>query len=223
MDVDELKSRLYSVRERIARASGESGHEVTLVAATKTVPAEIIDTAVSLGITSVGENRVQEFVAKRELVTGAEWHFIGTLQRNKAKYLVGKVKLIQSVSSLPLAEEIARLAAKLGIVQDVLIEVNAADEPSKTGASMSEASELIEKARTLKGIRVRGLMAIPPKDAADATYRKLLALYESQSSQDFDILSVGMSGDFERAIAFGSNMVRLGTAIFGDRNSHDKT
>ena len=222
MDIDELKSRLYSVRERIARASG-TAREVTLVAATKTVPADTINAAVSLGVTNTGENRVQEFMAKRELVTGAEWHFIGTLQRNKAKYLVGKVKLIQSVSSLPLAEEIDRLAARLGIVQDVLIEVNAADEPSKTGASMNGAEELIEKAQRLGSIKVRGLMAIPPKCATDATYRKLRALYESQRMQDFDILSVGMSGDFERAIAFGSNMVRLGTAIFGDRNSHDKT
>ena len=121
MTVDELKNNLYAVQSRIARAAEAAGSVVKLVAATKTVSAELVNSVVGLGVTAVGENRVQEYIAKRDVVTGAEWHFIGTLQRNKAKYLVGKVALIQSVSSVELAEEIERLADKLNFVQDVQI------------------------------------------------------------------------------------------------------
>ncbi len=143
------------------------------------------------------------------------------MQRNKAKYLVGKVALIQSVSSVGLAEEIERLADKLNVVQDVLVEVNAADEPSKTGADFGIADELIERVGAMPHIRLRGVMAVPPRDADDATYKRVARLYEryKDKSAGFDILSVGMSGDCERAIACGSNMVRIGTALFGARNT----
>lgn len=219
MDFDELKTNLYSVQSRIARAAASAGRNVSLVAATKTLPPSVINAAISLGVKRVGENRVQEFNEKREKVSGAEWHFIGTLQRNKAKYLVGKVALIHSVSTAPLAAEIDRLAEKLGIVQDVLIEVNIGGEQSKTGASVDTAEELIATAQALSNVRVRGLMAIPPRAAQDNIYSALYRLFEKHANETFDTLSVGMSGDFERAIAFGSNMVRIGTAIFGNRNS----
>lgn len=219
MDFDELKTNLYSVQSRIARAAASAGRSVSLVAATKTVPPSVVTAAISLGIKSVGENRVQEFNEKRDKITGADWHFIGTLQRNKAKYLVGNVALIQSVSNAPLATEIDRLAEKLGTVQDVLIEVNIGGEPSKTGASVDTAEDLIATAQELENVRVRGIMAIPPRGAHDDVYAALYRLFEKHADETFDTLSVGMSGDFERAIAFGSNMVRIGTAIFGTRNS----
>ncbi len=204
MTVDELKNNLYAVQGRIARAAEAAGSVVKLVAATKTVPAEFVNAIVGLGVTDVGENRVQEYLAKRDVVTGAEWHFIGTLQRNKAKYLVGKVALIQSVSSVGLAEEIERLADKLNVVPDFGI-----------------ADELIERVGAMPHIRLRGVMAVPPIDADDAAYKRVARLYEryKDKSAGFDILSVGMSGDCERAIACGSNMVRIGTALFGARNT----
>ena len=219
MTQGEIKSNIESVSERIARAARAFGRPITLVAATKTVPPPLIDFAVSCGIKHIGENRVQEYLAKRDSVQGASWHFIGTLQTNKAKYIVGSVALIQSVNSANLAREIDRLAKLRGTVQDVLIEVNAGGEPSKTGASIYDAEWLIDLAASLPGISVRGLMAVPPKDCGDEVYKRLYELYERTKTNisGFDILSVGMSADYERAIAFGSNMVRLGTAIFGSR------
>ncbi len=219
MTTDEIKRNIDCAIERIDRAQCDSGRPVTVVAATKTVPAELIDFAVGCGIKNVGENRVQEYLAKRDAVADAVWHFIGTLQSNKAKYLVGNIALIQSVNSISLAREIDRLAARRGVCQDVLVEVNVAGESSKTGVSYGQAAELIESVCELENVRLRGLMAVPPRDADDGVYKRLSSLYEAarRNRPDFDILSVGMSADYERAIAFGSNMVRLGSAIFGPR------
>lgn len=206
------------MQERIARAA--CGMAVTLVAATKCVPPDVIAAAYDCGITDVGENRVQEYLDKRDAVKCVKWHFIGTLQRNKAKYLVGDVALIHSVNGIALAREIDRLAALRGVVQDVLAEVNVAGESSKTGASIDCAEELVSSVRELKNIRLRGIMAVPPIGADDMVYKKLRSLFEKckGQSQAFDTLSVGMSGDYERAISFGCNTVRIGTAIFGTRN-----
>ncbi len=217
METDMLKRELCGVLDRIERAACRTGARVTLVAATKTVPAETVSALISMGVKDVGENRVQEYLKKRDEVTGAHWHFIGTLQRNKAKYLVGNVVLIQSVSSISLAEEIDRLAAERGVIQAVLAELNAADEPMKTGAKTYEIDELIERMREFTHIRLRGLMAVPPIGADDDVYRRVSRIYEKYRSGEFDTLSLGMSGDYERAIAFGSNMVRIGTALFGRR------
>ncbi|MDE6201516.1 MAG: YggS family pyridoxal phosphate-dependent enzyme [Clostridiales bacterium] len=213
----DLKRNIQTVLSNIERAA--AGVAITVVAATKTVPPEVINVALCSGITDVGENRVQEYLAKRDAVKPACWHFIGTLQTNKAKYLVGNVSLIQSVNSPALADEISRLAVKRGVTQDVLIEVNAANEPNKTGADFDAAQALAEYAEGLNGVKVRGLMSVPPKTADDGVYRKLRGLYETlaRARDDFDILSVGMSGDYERAIHFGSNMVRIGSALFGAR------
>lgn len=212
---NELKRNILSVTERIARAA--SGRKVTLVAATKTVPADVINAAIGFGITDIGENRVQEYIDKKDGVTGAKWHFIGTLQRNKAKYLVGNVALIQSVNSTELACEIDRLAQKRGVTQDVLIEVNAAGEIGKTGAPIDMFEAILEQCNKLSGLRVRGIMAVPPRDANDIVYRRLGDMFDRHKNDTFDTLSVGMSGDFERAIEGGSNMVRIGTSIFGSR------
>lgn len=212
---DCLRRNIENVLERVRSASG--GRKVTVVAATKTVGAELIGEAVALGITDIGENRVQEYLCKRDAVSGAVWHFIGALQRNKAKYLVGEVALIQSVSGLSLGEEIDRLAIKRGVVQDVLVEVNIGGEAAKAGVDPALADELISRLCEKKGIRVRGLMAVPPRDADESVYKKLYSLFDAHRGNGFDILSVGMSGDFETAIANGSNMVRIGSAFFGPR------
>lgn len=219
MDIDKLKSNILSVRERIARASSAAGADVTVVAATKTVSPQMINAAVELGITDVGENRVQEYLNKKDAVLTVKWHFIGTLQTNKVKYLVGSVALIQSVNSVKLAYEIDRIAAARDIVQDVLIELDAAGDPCKTGAPIESADELIAAVSSLRHVRVRGIMSVPPKNADGTVYKRLRDIYERYNtvSPCFDILSVGMSGDFERAVGFGCNMVRLGTAIFGSR------
>lgn len=213
----EVKRNIDLVLSNVTRAA--AGRPVTIVAATKTVSPETISVAIDSGITDIGENRVQEYLAKRDAVKGASWHFIGTLQTNKVKYLVGNVSLIQSVNSVRLASEISRLAEKRGVIQDVLIEVNAGEEASKTGAAVDLAHELAECANSLRGVRLCGLMAVPPKNSGDEVYRKIRDLYEAlaRGRECFNILSVGMSGDYERAIYFGSNMVRIGSALFGER------
>lgn len=219
MNTDELKRNIDAVLCAVGKAAARAGSDVTVVAATKTVGADVVSALVSLGVKDVGENRVQEYLAKKDGVQGANWHFIGTLQRNKAKYLVGEVSLIQSVSSVELARDIDALAAKRGVVQSVLVELNAADDVNKTGAKTYEIERLIECARSLKHVRLRGMMAVPPIDAGDAVYRDIYRIYEKNRGEAFEILSVGMSGDYERAIEFGSNMVRVGRAIFGPRRS----
>lgn len=219
------------LRERIERAAAAAGAapgQVAFVAATKMNDAEKVRAAVAAGIDACGENRVQELVEKYEqqAYTGAPLHFIGSLQKNKVKYLVGKVDLIQSVDSRELALTIADKAGKLGLVQDVLIEVNIGREEAKSGIEPERTEELIAELSALKGIRVKGLMAIPPNIELDRKnivyFEKMRNLYVDMCSKKYDnvsieILSMGMSGDFEEAIACGSNMVRIGSAIFGPR------
>ncbi len=215
-NIETVMSRVQAASCRRAERTGEY-RSVKIIAATKTQPPELINAAIAAGITSVGENRVQEFMGKREAVTGAEWHFIGTLQRNKAKYLVGNVELIQSVANAETAREIQRLSEKLGIVQDVLAEVNIGDEPSKTGAPTCELDGLIKLVDSFDGVRLRGLMAVMPIGADKALYDRLYGIYGRYVGGAFDTLSVGMSGDYETAIEHGSNMVRIGTGLFGAR------
>ena len=217
MDLGDLQRNIRSVMSAVSAAA--AGVPITVVAATKTVLPEVINAAIDCGITDIGENRVQEYLAKADAVKPAKWHFIGTLQRNKAKYLVGNVSLIQSVNSAALADEISRLAVKRGVVQDVLLEVNAGGESAKTGAAWDEVQQLTEYVCGKASIRVRGLMAVPPIGADDGVYKKVRDLYDrlKAGKTDFNVLSVGMSGDYERAIYYGSNMVRIGSALFGKR------
>ncbi len=217
INVDRVLKRIASACARYEDLSGDK-HDVKLVAATKTVPAPLVNSLIECGVKDVGENRVQEYIAKRDGVKGAIWHFIGTLQRNKVKYIVGNVALIQSVSSYPLALEIDRAAAKLGIVQPVLVELNAAGESAKTGAMPNEIDGLIDSVTKLNNVELRGLMAVPPRGADDSVYCYVKDVFDRHRGDKFDILSVGMSGDYEKAVLFGSNMVRIGTAIFGQRN-----
>lgn len=217
-NVDAVLSRVKAAAERRAERVGVLP-TVTVVAATKTQSPELINDIIDCGITAVGENRVQELTAKYDGVKGADWHFIGTLQSNKAKYLVGKVSLIQSVSSGKTAVEIQRLCEKRGIIQDVLAEVNVGEEPSKTGILPQNLDALIGGMEKLESLRLRGLMAVMPREAEARLYDKLYELYRRYASVTFNVLSVGMSGDYETAIEHGSNMVRIGTGFFGERKT----
>ncbi len=228
--VDDLRENYKYIKERFDNAvlkSGRKEGEVTLLAATKTVPAEIINAAARLGITHMGENRVQEFLSKNDEITSElHRHFIGHLQTNKVKDVVGRVEMIESVHSLKLAAEIGKCSIKKGIVTDVLVEVNIGNEQSKSGFAPEALFDQIEEMGQIQGIRVRGLMSIPPiceNQAQIHTYftnlRKLFIDIKAKTMDNvnMELLSMGMSGDFETAIECGSNLVRIGTALFGKR------
>jgi PLP dependent protein len=228
----DVEENYREIREKIAEAARKSGRapeDITLLAATKTVAPELINHAVSLGLDHIGENKVQELTDKYDAydLTHCELHFIGRLQTNKVKYLIGKVSMIQSVDSEKLAFEISRLSVKNGLVTDVLIEVNIGGEENKSGVLPDALEELLLKIAPLPGIRVRGLMAIPP---AGAPERETLNYFLRMNQYFVDImakkldnvamdyLSMGMSSDYSLAIQAGANLVRVGTALFGPRN-----
>lgn len=227
----ELYSRIQAVQERIDTAAEKVGRDpkdIILVAASKMNDAERVRTAIACGIRVCGENRVQELLDKYEqnAYAGADLQFIGTLQTNKVKYLIGKVSLIQSVGSVRLGEAIAREAEKRGIRQDILLEVNIGREAAKSGLLLEELDDAISRLCEKKSLHIRGLMAIPP--IADQTSKNLSyftemhqvfvdILTKKYDNVNMDYLSMGMTNDFETAIACGANMVRIGTAIFGAR------
>ncbi|MDE6412227.1 MAG: YggS family pyridoxal phosphate-dependent enzyme [Clostridia bacterium] len=217
-----IEERVKEILSEIS--AGNCFHEpVTLVAATKTRTAEEINRAIQAGVTDIGENRVQEFTAKYDEVQGARRHFIGRLQTNKVKYLIGKTCLIHSVDRGELAETISRLSLKARIVTDILLEVNLGED-SKGGYPLSEAFNAYERLCDTEGLRIRGFMAMLPLEASDEESGKLCnqmrALFEKARAQDENIkyLSMGMSGDYKLCLAHGSNMIRLGTTLFGERN-----
>ena len=193
------------------------------MAVTKTVPPEKVNYAVSLGIDLLGENRVQEYLSKKDsYFSSAQVHMIGNLQTNKVKYIINDVDMIQSVDSLKLASEINRLAEKNNKTMDVLIEVNIGGEESKSGVHADGLYTLIEEVSAFKNISVRGLMAIPPIGSNEEIFDRMNALFLGVKEKGFDgvsmdILSMGMSGDYETAIKHGSNLVRIGTKLFGAR------
>ncbi len=201
------------------------GEKITLVGATKTMDASVINQAVEYGLEVVAENRVQEFNQKTDLIQGARQHFIGHLQTNKVKYLVGKVELIHSVDSIHLAEEINRQAYKKGVVQDILIEVNVGGELSKSGFDFNNAIESANQIKNeFKSINVKGLMTMFPLTCDEQLIielcKKMRRLYDSLKNDgfDFEYLSMGMSNDYKLAVNNGSNTIRLGREIFGQRN-----
>ena len=227
-----IAENIGRIRERMASAAGAAGRdpsEILLVGASKMNDAAACRAAIAAGIDALGENRVQEMTAKlaENAYDGAPLHFIGHLQRNKVRQVVGKVSLIQSVGSLELLEEIRRQAEKRGLVQDVLLEVNIGGEESKSGITPQEVPELVKKCQELGHVRLRGLMAIPPAAAEPGENRKFFAeMYQlyvdirenlADNRTAIDCLSMGMSGDFEDAIAEGATLVRVGTALFGPR------
>ncbi len=215
--------------EQAAIAAGRNPKEITLCAATKMNGADAVRQAIQAGITCCGENRVQELTQKlsENAYAGAEIHFIGHLQTNKVKQVVGKVCLIQSVDSPRLLEAISKEAMRQGCVQDILLEINIGQEENKTGFSVEEIMPLLEQLRLYPSIRVRGLMAIPPicENAGDNNkfFEEIRKLSVDITAKKYDnvcmeILSMGMSDDYMDAIAHGSTMIRIGTAIFGARD-----
>ena len=227
-----IAENLAQVQTNIVRAAEKAGRdpgEILLVGATKMNDADRVREAIRAGLSCCGENRVQELLEKKEAgaYEGAALHFIGTLQKNKAKYLVGLVSLIHSVDSEGLMQELSRQALKRGLVQDILLEVNTGGEASKSGFAPSELPAALEKAGQYPGIRVRGLMTIPPicrSPEENLPYFRLLRqLFIDNGEKKYDnvvmdFMSMGMSGDYEAAIACGANIVRVGTAIFGVRH-----
>jgi len=227
-----LKDRLERVKERIknaAEACGRPQHAVRLVAVSKTVPADIVRQAIEAGVTDLGENYIQE--ARDKINTLARfpvnWHFIGHLQTNKAKYAVRLFDLIHSLDSLKLAEELDKYAKKNNKVQPVLIQVNVAREGSKSGVYVEDTLRLLADISRLENIAVKGLMTMPPFFNAPEKVRPYFAalrkLRDRLKAEDIpniamDELSMGMTGDFEAAVAEGATMVRIGTAIFGERH-----
>ncbi len=219
------------IKQNIAKAalkSGRSPEDIILLAATKTVPAEVINHAIQNGIDYIGENRVQELLSKKDdLSTEAHRHFIGHLQTNKVKDIVGEVEMIESVHSLKLALEIDRQARRLGKVMDVLVEVNIGNEESKSGFSESEVEAAILEMAKMPNIKVKGLMTIPPicenKQESARFFAKMSKLFidiraKIKDNVNIVYLSMGMSDDYEEAILHGANIVRIGTALFGRRN-----
>ena len=229
MDLRENIARVRSELDAAAIAAGRDPASVTLLAATKTQSSDTIRAAIAAGITVCGENRVQEFTAHLadNAYEGAEVHFIGHLQTNKVKYVVGKAALIHSVSSEKLLRAIAAQADKLGLVQDILLEVNLAGEESKSGFTPAEAPAAARLAGTLGGVRLRGLMCIPPAAVHPGdnlpffqNLRQLAVDIRREivhNGEDMDVLSMGMSGDYADAVAAGSTCVRVGSALFGPR------
>ena len=226
-----IAENIALVRANIARAAAEakrSADEITLVGASKMNDAAACREAIAAGIDALGENRVQEMTQKlaENAYDGAPLHFIGHLQRNKVKMVVGKVALIESVGSYELLSMIDAQADKLGIVQDILLEVNIGDEDAKSGFAASDLPAAAKAAKSLAHIRVRGLMCIPPvaegEHGSIPYFEKVHALFidinEKLYDNRLDILSMGMSGDYEDAVRMGATMVRVGTAIFGHRD-----
>ena len=222
-----IAENIAAIRRRIAEIAPEGG--ITLVAATKMNDAQRVREAIAAGIDACGENKVQEFLEKDALgaYEGAPRHFIGHLQRNKVNKIVGKVDLIQSVDSAELFRLIDRRAQSLGIVQDILIEVSIAGEEQKSGVAPEELPELLSLAGQCPGLRVRGLMCVPPIQEFSGENRPYFAQMKQlfidirakkYDNVSMDFLSMGMTDDYPEAIAEGANMVRIGSAIFGARN-----
>ena len=218
---------LKKVEEACAR-SGRDPKDVTLIAVSKTKPIEMIEEAMEAGARVFGENKVQELCDKYEqLPKDLHWHLIGHLQRNKVKYIVDKAELIHSVDSLKLAEEISKEALKKNVEVNILIEVNVAEEESKFGVSVEETPVLVEEIAKLPEIHIQGLMTIAPYTTDPEENRpvfrtlKKLAVDIKKKNIDnvcMDVLSIGMTGDYQVAVEEGATLVRVGTGIFGERN-----
>ena len=233
MTIADNISRIRAEIAEAATASGRRPGDVVLLAATKTQPVNRISEAIEAGIDVCGENKVQEMLLKWDAYAGRPPHFIGRLQRNKCRQIVGKVPLIHSVDSLPLAQEIHRCAKAFGIVQDVLLEVNIGQEPTKGGFIPDAGALPLNEIMQLSGIRVRGLMCIPPPSVSNEESLKFFSgmkhffvditskfcdnTINGNAASQFDILSMGMSDDYALAVRCGSTLVRVGSAIFGSR------
>lgn len=228
--IDIFNENFGIIEENISVAAGQTGRsreDIILLAATKTVSVEVINHAIASGIKYVGENRVQEFLSKEaELSPDAHRHFIGHLQSNKAKDIVGRVEMIQSVHSVKLAELIGKLSVDKGMTTDILLEVNIGREENKSGFLKEELDEAVEKISKIEGISLKGMMTIPPICEKNTEiipfFEEMYKLFIDNRAKKIDnvsmeYLSMGMSSDYAEAIKCGSNMVRVGTSLFGKR------
>ena len=205
-------------------AGNKFGEKVVLVAATKMQTSEAINAAIEAGVDAVAENKAQEFRDKNEYLLPCPRHFIGHLQTNKLKYLVGKVELFHSCDRDELALEIAKLSLKRGVTSQVLIQINIGNEESKGGYELSSAREAYERLSKIEGLRIKGFMAMLPESQDEALLRGLTrqmrGLFEwaKEQSSEIEYLSMGMSGDYKLCVQEGSNMIRVGSTIFGKRD-----
>lgn len=234
--LEDIRSRLERVKEDINEAvisAGRKPEEVTLIGVSKVFPVEYAEAAFSCGLKDLGENRVQELVPKierfGELGLEANWHLIGTLQTNKVKYIIGKTKLVHSVNTLNLAAEISKRSVNNNIITDILIQANISGEESKHGFAESELKAAIDEMNNMEGIRIRGLMTMAPiqsyEGEAQKVFERTYKVYEDLKKEikdpaQWNVLSMGMSQDYKYAIKEGATHIRIGTAIFGDRNAY---
>ena len=223
MEFSHIQTNVKNLKAELADGNA-FGEKITLVAATKMQSVEAINAAIEAGVDAVAENKAQEFRDKNELLLPCPRHFIGHLQTNKVKYLVGKVELFHSCDRDELASEIARLSVNRGVVSNVLLQVNIGSELSKGGYAYEEAQEAYARISNIEGLNVKGFMAMLPESGDEKLLRaltgKMRSLYEWARSQNEEIeyLSMGMSGDYRLCVEEGSNMVRVGSTIFGARD-----
>ena len=229
--MEDIRKSLETVRAQISEAAeiaGRKSEDVILVAVSKTRTPEEVNTAIDAGVTDIGENKVQEIMDKYDDIKPVRWHMIGHLQTNKVKYIIDKVDMIHSVDSVKLAKEIDKRAKAAGKTMDILVQINPAEEESKFGVTIDGAGDLVrEILANFENIRIKGLMSVAPIvddprdvkpffDAVKAKYDELAQIDDPKL--DFEYLSMGMSHDFAVAIEAGSNLVRVGSAIFGERD-----
>lgn len=229
--MEDIRKNLETVRAQISEAAeiaGRKSEDVILVAVSKTRTPEEVNTAIDAGVTDIGENKVQEIMDKYDDIKPVRWHMIGHLQTNKVKYIIDKVDMIHSVDSVKLAKEIDKRAKAAGKTMDILVQINPAEEESKFGVTIDGAGDLVrEILANFENIRIKGLMSVAPIvddprdvkpffDAVKAKYDELAQIDDPKL--DFEYLSMGMSHDFAVAIEAGSNLVRVGSAIFGERD-----
>ena len=218
-----IRARIAQIKKELEKGN-VYGEKVLLVAATKTQSAEIVNMAIEGGVDAVAENKPQEFRDKNELLLPCARHFIGHLQTNKIKYLLGKIELYHSCDRDDLANELARQSKAKGLVSDILIQINIGEEESKGGYSYDSAKEVFTRLSQTDGLRVRGFMAMLPETGSEETLRglvrKMRALYDWAKTQSSEIayLSMGMSGDYKLCVEEGSNVIRVGSTIFGARD-----
>lgn len=229
MNMDLIRFNILEFKNRVNEAAAtvsKTLDDINIVVAIKTQPIEIVSSLKDMGITSVGENRVQEMLSRYSPDMGLDWQFIGQLQTNKVKYIIDKVSLIQSVDRESLASQINKEAQKRDIITNVLIEVNSAEEESKAGLRIKDVFDFAKSINRYENIRVKGIMSVMPyiddQDKLEYYFRSIKEVYDSLDDIDgaeAKYLSLGMSNDFELAIKCGSNMIRPGRIIFGERSN----
>ncbi len=223
MQAQDIAQAVATIKNELSRGNA-FGEKVTLVAATKMQSVEAINAAIEAGVDAVAENKAQEFRDKNEFLLPCPRHFIGHLQTNKLKYLVGKVELFHSCDRDELVNALAELSIKRGTVSNVLLQINIGDEASKGGYAFSEAKAVFERVTKTEGLRVKGFMAMLPESEDEALLRtltrKMRGVFEWAKTQSTEIeyLSMGMSGDYRLCVEEGSNMIRVGSTIFGKRD-----